>query len=192
MTRPQRVFIDTSELFPFTIMDVLLTMAEDFLFTWVWTDEVIEEWEDVIVREGQRSPESAASGSAAVRHFFGDYRIDPKLYRAKITDELSPDPDDRVHAAAAMYGDMDVLLTRNMRHLSTAPVLAAGVKVCTSDDFLTDLLASRQNAVLESFHHAAASKQRPPVAPEELAQRISAAGAPKFSCQVLKLLSQRA
>ena len=39
MTRLQRVFIDTSELFPFTIMDVLLTMSEYFLFTWVWTDE---------------------------------------------------------------------------------------------------------------------------------------------------------
>lgn len=40
MTRLQRVFIDTSELFPFTIMDVLLTLAEDFLFTWTWTDEL--------------------------------------------------------------------------------------------------------------------------------------------------------
>ena len=58
MARLRRVFIDTSELFPFTIMDVLLTGAEDFLFTWVWTDEVLDEWTDVIVREGQRTPES--------------------------------------------------------------------------------------------------------------------------------------
>ncbi|GAB3198054.1 hypothetical protein GCM10027062_11340 [Nocardioides hungaricus] len=56
MARPQRVFIDTSELFPFTIMDVLLTLSEDFLFTWVWTDELLDEWEEVIVREGQRTP----------------------------------------------------------------------------------------------------------------------------------------
>ena len=42
MVRLQRVFIDSSELFPFTIMDVLLTLSEDFLFTWVWTDELLE------------------------------------------------------------------------------------------------------------------------------------------------------
>lgn len=64
MALPQRVFIDTSELFPFTIMDVLLTLSKDFLFTWVWTDELLEEWEKVIVREGTRTPESAASVAA--------------------------------------------------------------------------------------------------------------------------------
>jgi len=37
------VFIDTSELFPFTIMDVLLSAAEDLLFTWLWTDELLDE-----------------------------------------------------------------------------------------------------------------------------------------------------
>ncbi|MDN5797157.1 MAG: PIN domain-containing protein [Intrasporangium sp.] len=105
MARPQRVFIDTSELFPFTIMDVLLTLSEDFLFTWVWTDQLLDEWEGVIVREGKRTPESAASLAAAVRTHFGRYRIDPTLYRDKITDDLSPDADDRIHAAAAIYGD---------------------------------------------------------------------------------------
>ena len=65
MARLQRVFIDTSELFPFTIMDVLLTLSEDLLFTWVWTDELLTEWEEVIVREGQRTSKSAASVVAA-------------------------------------------------------------------------------------------------------------------------------
>jgi hypothetical protein len=55
LARLQRVFIDTGELFPFTIMDVLLTMSEDLLFTWVWTDELLAEWEEVIVREGVRT-----------------------------------------------------------------------------------------------------------------------------------------
>jgi len=53
------VFIDTSELLPFTIMDVLLGLSEDLLFTWVWTDELLDEWEHVIVGHGQRSPASA-------------------------------------------------------------------------------------------------------------------------------------
>lgn len=181
MARLQRVFIDTSELFPFTIMDVLLTLAEDFLFTWVWTDQVLDEWTDVIAREGKRSPESAASVAAAVRTHFGRYRIDPALYADKITDDLSPDPDDRVHAAAVIHGDVDVLLTRNLKHLRTEPVLAAGVKVITSDEFLCELLTHRSQGVVESFIRAADNKKSPPTTPQELAGKISAAGVPRFA-----------
>ncbi len=181
MARPPRVFIDTSELFPFTIMDVLLTLAEDFLFTWVWTDHLLDEWEDVIVRDGKRTPESAASVAAAVRTHFGRYRIDPALYQDKITDDLSPDADDRVHAAAAIHGDVDVLLSRNLKHLRTKPVLAAGVKVTTSDEFLCALLTGRSHGVVESFTRAADGKKNPPMTPQELAEKIAAAGAPRFA-----------
>lgn len=190
MARLQRVFIDTSELFPFTIMDVLLTQVEDRLFNWVWTDEVLDEWQDVIVREGHRTPESAASVAAAVHSYFGRFRIDPGQYHDKIADDLSPDPDDRVHAAAAIYGDVDVLLTRNMKHLRTAPVLAAGVNVITSDDFLVDLLKRRRKGVVESFIRAANGKTNPPVTAQELADKIATAGAPKFAERLRPLLAR--
>jgi len=188
VARLQRVFIDTSELFPFTIMDVLLTLAEDFLFTWVWTDEVLDEWIEVIVREVKRTPESAASVAAAVRSHFGRFRIDPGLYQDKVADDLSPDPADRVHAAAAIYGDVDVLLTRNLKHLRTKPVLAAGVQVITSDDFLCALLTHHRQGVVESFVRAADAKTNPPRTPHELADKISAAGAPRFAERLLPRL----
>ncbi len=181
MARLPRVFIDTSELFPFTIMDVLLTLAEDFLFTWVWTDEVLDEWEGVIVREGRRTPEAAASVAVAVRTHFARDRIDPALYQDKITDDLSPDPDDRVHAAAAIYGNVDVVLTRNLKHLRTQPVLAAGVKVISSDEFLCDLLTVHHDGVVESFTHAADRRRNPPTSPSELATKLAIAGAPRFA-----------
>ncbi len=190
MARPLRVFIDTSELFPFTIMDLLLTLSEDFLFTWVWTDELLEEWESVIVREGKRTTASAASVAAAVRAHFGRYRIDPAVYRDKISDDLSPDPGDRVHAAAAIHGDVDVLLTRNRKHLRTQPVLAAGVKVITSDEFLCALLTDRRRGVIAAFIRAADAKRNPPMTPHELADRIAAAGAPRFAERVRSHLAR--
>lgn len=184
MARLKRVFIDTSELFPFTIMDVLLTLSEDFLFTWVWTDELLDEWEEVIVREGKRTSESAASVATAVRRHFGRYRIDPDVYRGKIVDDLSPDPDDRVHAAAAVCGEVDVLLTRNLKHLRTKPVLAAGVKVITADEFLCALLTDRRQGVVESFSRVADGKKNPPMTAVELAKKIATAGAPRFAERV--------
>ena len=96
-----------------------------------------------------------------MRTHFGRSRIDPAVHRDKITDDHSPDPDDRVHAAAAIYGGVDVLLTRNLKHLRTKPVLAAGVKVITSDEFLCALLTDRRQGVVDPFTRAAAAKKNP-------------------------------
>lgn len=37
-----RVFVDSNELFPFTVMDLILTLAEDQLFEFVWSEELLE------------------------------------------------------------------------------------------------------------------------------------------------------
>ena len=39
-----RVFVDSNELFPFTVMDLILTLAEDQLFVFVWSEELLDEW----------------------------------------------------------------------------------------------------------------------------------------------------
>lgn len=169
-------------------MDVLLTRAEDFLFPWVWTEEILDEWQEVIVREGHRTPESAASVAAGVRTHFGRHRIDPAVYADKITDDLSPDPGDRVHAAAVIHGGVNVLLTRNPKHLRTKPVLAAGANVIASDDFLCTLLTHHRQGVVESFTRAADNKQNPPTTPQELADKLSAAGTPQFAERLRPLL----
>lgn len=142
---------------------------------------MLDEWQRVIVREGQRSPESAESVAAAVRTHFGRYRIDPESYRDKIADDLSSDSDDRVHAAACIHGDVDVLLTRDMKHLRTKPILAAGVKILTSDIFLCDLLTAKRSGVVDSFRRAANAKKNPPMTPEDLADKVGNAGAPDFA-----------
>ncbi|QAY68798.1 PIN domain-containing protein [Xylanimonas protaetiae] len=181
MARLQRVFIDTSELYPFTIMDVLLTLSEDLLFTWVWTDEVLDEWERVIVDDGVRTAASPRSVTGAVRTHFRRYRIDPARYRHQITEDLSSDPGDRAHAAACIYGDVDVLLTRDATGFQAPALAAAGVHVTRSDDYLCTLLARHPHATTESFTRTAASRKNPPVSTVELAAMIANAGAPRFA-----------
>jgi hypothetical protein len=51
-----KAFIDTSELFPFTVMDLLLTLADQFVWTRIWTDELLDGWERVIVETKHRAP----------------------------------------------------------------------------------------------------------------------------------------
>lgn len=50
-----RVFADTNVLFPFSVMDLLLALTEDAVHEIIWTDALLDEWEQVIVREQRRS-----------------------------------------------------------------------------------------------------------------------------------------
>ena len=182
MAGVERVFIDTSELFPYTIMDVLLTLSEDRLFDWMWTDELLDEWQRVIVREKHRTPESARSVTDAVRTWFASTRLDPATYRGRVSEHLSPDEDDRVHIAACLDGRVDVLVTRNTGDFSTEQLGRHGVSVRTpADEYLVGLLRRRPTAVQQSIVRLASHRTRPSITPCELVERISRAGAVSFA-----------
>ena len=42
-------------MFPFSVMDLLLALTENEVHEFVWSDFLLDEWERVIVREGQRT-----------------------------------------------------------------------------------------------------------------------------------------
>ena len=90
-SRRDRVFVDANELFPFAVMDVVLALAEDLVIDFVWSEELLDEWERVIVRDGKRSAESARSVAQAVRSYFGSGRIDPVVYRENIASTPGPE-----------------------------------------------------------------------------------------------------
>ena len=180
--RLDRVFVDTNELFPFTVMDLVL--AEHRLIEFVWTDELLDEWERVIVREGQRDPASARSVAAAVRRFFAESRIDPATYRTQPWPEL-PDPDDRVHGAAAIAG-ANVLLTRNLDDFPSE--LLGSVRVLTADTYLTKLLRHRRRAFLDVLDGLAAEKRNPRVTPCEYAARLDRAGCTTLAASLCRAL----
>lgn len=108
----------------------------------------------------------------------------PDALPGKATDDLSPDPDDRIHAAACIHGSIDVLLTRNTKHFRARALAEAGVKVMDSDQFLCALLTRRPKAVTESFTRASSVKKNPPITPGELADRIATAGTPRFAARI--------
>lgn len=181
MARRDRVFVDANELFPFRVMDLVLSLAEDLLVDFAWSEELLDEWERVIVREGKRTPEAARSVSEAVRRFFVTTRIDPLAYRDRVGSVPGRDPDDRAHTAACAFGGVNVLLTRNDRDFPTEFLASHGVKVSTADAYLTGLLRKRPAAFLDVVRRLAAEKQRPPMSPCDIADGLGKAGATRLA-----------
>jgi hypothetical protein len=179
--RRDRVYVDANELFPFAMMDVLLALAEDLIIDFVWSDELLDEWERVIVREGKRGPESARSVTTAIRSCFTSGRIDPATYRHDVPETPGPDPDDRVHTAAAIAGRASVLLTKNQSDFPAEHLGKNGVTLTDADTYLRDLIRRRPVDVTTSVRRLAAEKKHPPRTPCDLVDGLRRAGARGFA-----------
>jgi predicted nucleic acid-binding protein len=184
----RRVFVDTSVLFPFSVMDLFLALSEDRVHQVLWTDELLEEWERVIVREQRRTPETARSVTAAIREFFADCRILPESYAALVDQMPGNDPDDHVHMAAAVAAGVDALVTANRADFPTGPLRKLGVEVTAPDAYLTELFEDLPSEVTGAVLRIAGQRTRPPMTPDELLVALRGAGLVSFPDRVERRL----
>ena len=101
-------------------MDLLLALSEASVHEVIWTDDLLDEWERVIVREHERGPESAAQITRTVREFFHDTKIERAEYEDLIEEMPGKDADDRVHMAAAVARQPCTILTNNAKDFPTS------------------------------------------------------------------------
>ena len=114
----ERLYLDTNVLFPMTLMDLMLSMAEDFHHDLLWSDFLLEEWERVRER---RTPEQAGAITGAIRQAFPSGRIAPDDYESIIETVPGPDFDDRVHGAVPCCRTRDLRCTGLAAGRVTAP-----------------------------------------------------------------------
>lgn len=164
-----------------TLMDLMLSMAEDFHHDILWTDFLLDEWERVIVREKRRTPDQATAITAAIRHAFPDGRIAPEAYEAVVDSVPGPDYDDRIHGAAAVAGGATVLVTDNVRHFDSAFFAGHGVVVERAESYLLRRLETAPDLVVYTIKRVVALKLRHPWTMAEYLDRLDRAGAPRFA-----------
>ena len=180
----RKVFIDTSVLFPFSVMDLFLALAEDRAHRVLWTDELLDEWERVIVREQHRTRASAAAVTAAIREFFDDTRIDPSTYRDRVGDMPGPDPDDHVHSAAALAANATELITWDISGFPADELAKLGLRVIDPDTYLVELLNDLGGHVTTTIENVAHSKKRPPMSSDDVLNALERAGLKAFVAQM--------
>ena len=183
-----RVFADSNVLVPFSVMDVLLALSEDRVHEVIWTDDLLDEWERVIVREHKRSPESAAQITSAVRECFADTKVERAEYEDLIEEMPGKDADDRVHMAAAVARQPCTILTHNAKDFPSKPLAKRGVRVTDPDTYLGEIAEELPDEVVSTLVRLAAEKSRPPKTPYDLADDLERAGVPRFAVMIRPLL----
>ncbi|GII66634.1 hypothetical protein Skr01_67190 [Sphaerisporangium krabiense] len=186
-----RVFVDTNVLFPFSLMDLMLTLTEDAVHTMVWSDRLLDEWERVIVRERRRTAPVAARISAVIREFFADTRVPEEDYKYLIDWMQGPDPDDRHHMAAAVAGGAETLITWNLADFPASALRPYRLTVTGPDDYLCSLLTQHPAEVMAVLARMSARKRRPPMAVPEIVDALDGAGVSVFAARVRARMALR-
>ena len=150
----------------------------------MWSDDLLNEWERVIVRERHRSPDAAAAITATIRQFFADARIPAESYRGLIAEVDGPDPDDNAHMAAAVAGEVELLVTWNHKDFECGFTRKHAIKIVGPDQYLCTLYEDLPDEVLETITRLAHSKRRPPMTPVELVEALDRAGVNEFASLV--------
>lgn len=170
--------LDTNVLFSATLTDTLLRLAEAEAFRPLWSADILEELQAVLVRDAGLSPDRAARRIAYMRSSFPLAEV--TVYQSMI-ESMVCDRKDRHVLAAAVRGGAQVLVTFNLGDFPAHAVTPYDITVVSPDSFLLDQLDLYPATVGRVLVSQMTEAKRPPLTMAELLGRLGRAGVPAFA-----------
>jgi predicted nucleic acid-binding protein len=172
----QRVFVDTSVLFPFSVMDLMLALTEDGIHDVLWTEALLGEWEEVVTRDRRRTKATARSITRSIREAFADSEVPAADYLPLVPGMPGNDPDDHVHMAAAIAGAASTIVTWNLKDFPAEALAEHGLEVLDPDTYLYRLIEQFPDEVGATLIRLAAGKRRPRLSTTQVLDALDKAG----------------
>jgi hypothetical protein len=122
-----------------SLLDLILRLDEASLHEVMWSEDLLEELAEVWVRNGARDLEAATRVCGHIRETFAGQEVRRSNYEHLVADMPGDDPDDHLHAAAAVARAPATILTANLGDFPAEPLAALGVSVIGPDDYLCAL-----------------------------------------------------
>jgi hypothetical protein len=157
-------YLDSNILLPYYLSDLVLTLAHYGFYKFYWSEYLLDEMREVAERKGKqrRSLDSLNSQWQAI-HSSGLSKnlIAESAWKEMLPKISGPDLDDYPHAAAAIAGGMDFLVTENLRDFNANLLLSNGVKVIGADDFLLALTLGQEEFMIEVLRKRVSEFSKP-------------------------------
>lgn len=155
------VLYDANVLYPSTLRDLLIRVAQAGLVQAKWTDRILDEVFDALSAnrpdlDSQKLDRTRSLMTSAVR----DCLV--AGYEPLIEAVQLPDPDDRHVLAAAIKARAQVIVTNNLRDFPSKALEAWDMEAKSPDDFILDQMDLSREAVHSAVQRIADSREKPP------------------------------
>ncbi|HLU72973.1 PIN domain-containing protein [Nocardiopsis composta] len=166
---------DASVLYPNTLRDLLIRIAQTGLVEAKWTDQILDEVFDSLKRDRPDLPATALERTrklmlAAVRDCLVT-KYEPLIGALDL-----PDPDDRHVLAAAVRARAQVIVTSNLRDFPAASLAPWDLESKSPDEFLLDQIHLDRKVVWACVQQIADSWRCPPGTVDDVLDRLERAG----------------
>jgi hypothetical protein len=179
--------LDACVLFPVGVRDTLLTVAEHQVYVPRWTEEILDEMARNVVKQRYASQAQMVQDREEMARAFPAALIEG--YEGLVP-SMTNHPGDRHVLAAAVRGNVGVIVTENVRDFPASACEPYDMDVQTADTFLSYALDSDQQGVVDALKEMARRRLKPPMTPQEMLISL-ARSLPVFSDEALTVLGDR-
>lgn len=160
------VVLDADVLHPYISVDLLLRLADRRLFRPAWSEEILREVRDSLIRRGLDETRLDRRLRTMRDHF-------PEAMTERVDDFLPAvpepvDPDDRHVVAAAFAARADAIITRNLGDFAPEELFELGIEVQSLDAFMLNQWTLDPDVVLDVLREMGRDRARSPRTVEEL------------------------
>lgn len=170
--------LDANVLYPFSLRDTLLRLAELELYTPLWSARILEEMTRNLA-DHRITAKQAARIEAAMRQAFEEAEVDAAEIE-RLEPAMTNDAKDRHVLAAAVAADSELIVTFDLDDFPPVACEPLGVEATHPDDFLLDLHDLNPDGVRVALEQQA-TDLNPPWPLDELLRALTTAGVPRFA-----------
>lgn len=166
---------DASVLYPNTLRDLLIRLAQSGLVQAKWTEQILDEMFAALLRQ---RPDLDPAKLQRTRTLMGTAVRDWKVtgYEPLVDVLKLPDPDDRHVLAAAIRAHAQIIVTSNLRHFPADALTEWNIDPKSPDEFVRDQISLSQNTVYAAVQQIADSWRRPPGSVDDVLDQLERSG----------------
>jgi predicted nucleic acid-binding protein len=178
-------FLDACVLYPQYLSDTLLTQGDAETFRPLWSADVLRELGGALIREAGLTQDAVSYRIEQMRAAFPDAEVTG--YQTLI-DGMTNQEKDRHVLAAAVRGNVEVLVTFNLRDFPESALKPFDIGVLHPDEFLLNQLDLYPGIIVGCLERQVAGYTHEPLTVRELLPRLKRCGVPRFAAEVRRHL----
>ena len=165
------VVLDACVLYPASLRDTLLRLAEAEFYDLYWSNEILDEVRRNLVENADATEEQAAKLIEFMDAAFDGACVSSAQIEALIP-AMGNDVKDRHVLAAAKAVGAEQIVTSNIKHFTEEHTAPHGIEAITPDEFLLNQLSLDPGLVITTLHRQPDALSNPPMTLQEVLEAL--------------------